>query len=360
MGLSSMRFVCCRKHSKTKTYRMFHGARRAFPHCFCWNQCVLCRLTDVKPVKAASSTKDLNVSEEVSGVFELWTGLTAFFTTVAYTSIDQKDSFGFGKCNSLWTKFSIGFTFDNGKSREGKGWRGDPGTSDLALLHFNAPKIALVFHASIPSGVLRIVNVRRQLRQLMVRPGWGPAQALPVNGIYDGPICLPIPINTVYVGFGNQKNFLRPSPWCNPFVFFTEDKQEANWILAQFGRSRADKVHWLSPIFGKQLACDCGQSKCHAVVLDELICEMETSGAMTNEGSEFSAALSGRNSIPDGTGAPSCMLPPHLRFALKHRQPGRNLGQCFALKCGERRRERREGREGRKERRKGRMERRKG
>ena len=25
------------------------------------------------------------------------------------------------------------------------------------------------------------------------------------------------------------------------------------------------------------------------------------------------------------------MLPPHLRFALKHSQPGRNPGQCFAL-----------------------------
>ena len=28
------------------------------------------------------------------------------------------------------------------------------------------------------------------------------------------------------------------------------------------------------------------------------------------------------------------MLPQHLRFAIKHNQPGRNLGQCFALKCG--------------------------
>ena len=28
------------------------------------------------------------------------------------------------------------------------------------------------------------------------------------------------------------------------------------------------------------------------------------------------------------------MLPQHLRFAIKHKQPGRNPGQCFALKCG--------------------------
>ena len=121
------------------------------------------------------------------------------------------------------------------------------------------------------------------------------------------PIRLPIPINTVHVGFGNQDIFLRPSLWCNPFVFFTEDKQEANRIFAQFGRSRADKVQWLSPILGKQLACDCGQSMCHAAVLDELIRELVTSGAMTNEG---------------------WLL--HLRFARKHIQPGRNPQcRCF-------------------------------
>ena len=139
----------------------------------------------------------------------------------------------------------------------------------------------------------------------MVGPRWGPANAWPVNGIYHGPICLPIPINTVYVGFGNQEIFLRPSPWCNPFVYFTDDEQEANWIFAQFGRSRADKVQWLSPIFGKQLACDCGQSMCHAAVLDELIRELVTSGAMTNERWEFSAAPFGKNSIPDSSSAPS-------------------------------------------------------
>ena len=61
--------------------------------------------------------------------------------------------------------------------------------------------------------------------------------------------------------------------------------------------------------FGKQLACDCGQSKCHAAVLDELICEMVTSGAMTNEGCEFNAALSGGNSILDGSGAPLWYAP---------------------------------------------------
>ena len=78
---------------QNQIYRMSHGAPRAFPIVLLESMRLLCRLTDGKPVKAASSTKDSNVSEEISGVFELWTRLRAFFTTLAYTSIDQKDWF---------------------------------------------------------------------------------------------------------------------------------------------------------------------------------------------------------------------------------------------------------------------------
>ena len=62
---------------------------------------LLCRLSDGKSVKAASSSNDSNGTEEVSGVFELWTCLRAFFTTLAHTSIDQKDCFGFGECEQF-------------------------------------------------------------------------------------------------------------------------------------------------------------------------------------------------------------------------------------------------------------------
>ena len=65
----------------------------------------------------------------------------------------------------------------------------------------------------------------------------------------------------------------------------------------------ADKVHWLSPIFGKQLACDCGQSMFMLRFLMNYT--LVTSGAMTNEGWEFSVAPFGKNFIPDSTGAPS-------------------------------------------------------
>ena len=86
---------------QNKIYRMSHGAPRAFPIVLLESMRLLCRLTDGKPVKAASSTRDSNVSEEVSGVFELWTRLRAFFTTLTYTSIDQKDWFGFGDCEQF-------------------------------------------------------------------------------------------------------------------------------------------------------------------------------------------------------------------------------------------------------------------
>ena len=78
---------------QNKIYRMSHGALRAFPIVLLESMRLLCRLSDGKPVKAASSTRDFNVSEEVR--------LRAFFTTLAYTSIDQKDWFGFGECEQF-------------------------------------------------------------------------------------------------------------------------------------------------------------------------------------------------------------------------------------------------------------------
>ena len=86
---------------QNKIYRMSHGAPRAFFVVLLESMRLLCRLTDGKPVKAASSTRDSNVSEEVSGVFKLWTRLRAFLKTLAYTSIDRKDWFGFGECEQF-------------------------------------------------------------------------------------------------------------------------------------------------------------------------------------------------------------------------------------------------------------------
>ena len=90
-----------RLSEQNQIYRMSHGAPRAFPIVLLESMRLLCRLTNGKLVKVASSTRDSNVSDEVSGVFELWTRLRAFFTTLAYISIDQKDCFGFGECEQF-------------------------------------------------------------------------------------------------------------------------------------------------------------------------------------------------------------------------------------------------------------------
>ena len=135
------------------------------------------------------------------------------------------------------------------KGRERKSWRGSSGTSDYKAGY----EKALLTARNLQSERDRVVNVLRNLsnesvkgkqygltrqrskdcagfpsvpsewgalhqcqapfEKLRIGPGWGPANAGPVNGIYNGPTCLPIPMNTVYVGFGNQEIFRRPSPW---------------------------------------------------------------------------------------------------------------------------------------------------
>ena len=72
------------------------------------------------------------------------------------------------------------------------------------------------------------------------------------------------------------RNFSATFTVVNSFVYFTVDEQQANWIFAQFGRTQTGKGQWFSPIYGKKLACDCGQVMCHAE-LDELIRELVTS-----------------------------------------------------------------------------------
>ena len=200
---------------QNKVYRMSDGAPRAFPIVLLESKRLLCRLSDGKSVKAASSSKDSNATEEVSGVFELWTRLRAFFTTLAYTSIDRKDWFGFGECeqfvdqvfqwrhlrhsgqrapiqfyidafnstcatfksairanrtlNSVignpseyqhfWTVFVPTKVDNTVKNRERKSWRGEPGTSDYRAGY----EKALLTARNLQSERDRVVNELRKL-----------------------------------------------------------------------------------------------------------------------------------------------------------------------------------------------------
>ena len=79
-------------------------------------------------------------------------------------------------------------------------------------------------------------------------------------------------------GIQQPEDFSATFTMVNSFVYFSVDEQQANWTFAQFGRTQTGKVRWFSPIYGKQLACDCGQSMCHAEPY-ELIRELVISGA---------------------------------------------------------------------------------
>ena len=69
-------------------------------------------------------------------------------------------------------------------------------------------------------------------------------------------------------------------------------------------------------------------------VLDELIRELATSGAMANEGWEFSAAPFGGNSIPDSTSAPSwcASYPSSVRNNTQSARPESWTGLCIEMR----------------------------
>ena len=153
--------------------------------------------------------------QRVSGVFELWTSLRAFFTTLAYTSIDRKDWFGFGECEQFvdqifqrlhlrhsgqrapiqfyidafnstcatfqsairanrplssvsgnpseyqhfWKVFVPTKVDNTVKNRERKSWRGEPGTSDYRAGY----EKALLTARNLQSERDRVVNELRKL-----------------------------------------------------------------------------------------------------------------------------------------------------------------------------------------------------
>ena len=83
----------------------------------------------------------------------------------------------------------------------------------------------------------------------------------------------------MYVGFGNQEIFRRLSPRSILLCTSLMPSKRPSGSLLSLGVPRLTKFNGFSPIYGKQLACDCGQSMCHAE-LYELIRELVICGAM--------------------------------------------------------------------------------
>ena len=165
----------------------------------------------------------------------------------------------------------------------------------------------------------------------MVGPGWGPANAWPVNGIFHGPICLPIPIDTVYGDSAIRRFFCDLHRGAIRLCTSLMTSKRPIGSLLSLGVPGLTKFNGCLPFLGSSWHVT-AVSQCAMLLL---IRELVTSGSMTNEGWEFSAASFGKNSIPDRSSAPLWYASPqHLQFTIKHNQPGRNPGQGFALKCG--------------------------
>ena len=89
------RSACCQKRKRIKCTGWRLDPPELSPTS-CWHQfvfCAACRTAN-QPHQAGLH-KTMEITEEVSGVFELMSSLRAFFATLVYTSIDQKDWFGF-------------------------------------------------------------------------------------------------------------------------------------------------------------------------------------------------------------------------------------------------------------------------
>ena len=102
MGLSSIRFVCCRRHSKIRSIGCRMVPHGLSPLC-CWNRCgfrAACRmlsLSKLPPLQRIRTRQRTFPACLSCGPVRL----RAFFTTLAYTSIDQEDWFGFGECEQF-------------------------------------------------------------------------------------------------------------------------------------------------------------------------------------------------------------------------------------------------------------------
>ena len=173
---------------QNKIYRMSHGAPRAFPIVLLESMRLLCRLSDGKSVKAASSAKDSNASEEVSGVFELWTRLRAFFTTLAYISVEG------GQNGATGSQFTHRPTFL------------DSWATQCRMVQERFPQSAL---SQFPSDFKKCVQTSSsgtKFGRLCCNGAMAPAETL--SSVHGGPY-------TVF--FGGKSclvNFARVPDWC--------------------------------------------------------------------------------------------------------------------------------------------------
>jgi len=135
----------------------------------------------------------------------------------------------------------------------------------------------LVLSSSFPSGKPNISLLREQLTAhckikcpAVFRPAVLP-KSIPLSS-------LTVPVNAgfasglVYIGSGCLLNSINPSPWGSPFGCSVNAMEMSRF--RDYAFSRADVVHWLTPLVGKTFICSCiDNPNNHANTLRQLVLE---------------------------------------------------------------------------------------
>ena len=119
----------------------------------------------------------------------------------------------------------------------------------------NEPLFVRAVLAAVPSGAPEIVHLRERARRSMVGPGYR-VSFQQLAGVRHAPLRLPVPPTDVYVGSGDPSIIVRPSPWTNWFVH-VKGHENSDFLFCDFAWSRADRVEWLQPLFGKATLLCC-------------------------------------------------------------------------------------------------------
>ena len=131
--------------------------------------------------------------------------------------------------------------------------------------------VVLALTCTIPSGLPRIVAARQRVIDLVLGPGFLPQKFSKVKDIIRGPVVLPLPLDTFYVGSGQRFIRVRPSPWCNPYAAGAPSEPAARAQFWEYARSRADFVQWLVPLSGRVLLAEEGLTGAHISDLRDMI-----------------------------------------------------------------------------------------
>ena len=129
------------------------------------------------------------------------------------------------------------------------------------------PDFGLVLLTSWPSGHQLVLGHRTQILDLIFGDGWSPQHSSQRCTVTHRHCLLPLGVDEAFIGMGTYGVHPRPSPWACPSNFLAGSHSFADYI-----DQRCDRRHWLLPLVGKTLVCDCTDAAaCNGFVLAEAV-----------------------------------------------------------------------------------------